>query len=44
VVESRGGISIGVGDRVQGQCHLDDPAAVRRWLESIAALVDSHRE
>lgn len=44
VVESHGGISIGVGDRVQGQCHLADPAAVRSWLEGIAALVDSHRE
>jgi trehalose 6-phosphate phosphatase len=44
VVEAQGGISIGVGDRVQGQCHLDDPAAVRNWLMGIAALVDSHRE
>lgn len=44
VVETYGGISIGVGERVQGQCHLDDPGAVRRWLEGIAALVDSHRE
>ncbi len=44
VVESMGGISIGVGNRVQGQYHLDDPAAVRTWLAGIAALVDSHRE
>jgi trehalose 6-phosphate phosphatase len=44
VVETDGGISIGVGDRVQGRCHLEDPAAVRRWLEGIAGLVDSHRE
>jgi trehalose 6-phosphate phosphatase len=43
VVETYGGISIGVGDRVQGQCHLDDPGAVRGWLEGIAALVDSRR-
>ena len=42
VVEAEGGISIGVGDRVQGQFHLDDPAAVRRWLAGVAALVDSH--
>jgi trehalose 6-phosphate phosphatase len=42
-VEAHGGISIGVGDRVQGQCHLDDPMAVRQWLKGIAALVDSHR-
>jgi trehalose 6-phosphate phosphatase len=43
VVETHGGISIGVGDRVQGQCHLDDPAAVRHWLAGLAALVDSRR-
>jgi trehalose 6-phosphate phosphatase len=44
VVEAQGGISIGVGDRVQGLCRLEDPAAVRTWLEAIAALVDSHHE
>lgn len=36
VVESLGGTSIGVGDRVTGQCHLADPAAVHQWLERIA--------
>ena len=36
-VESQGGASIGVGVRVTGQYHLDDPAAVRAWLERIAA-------
>lgn len=44
VVESHGGVSIAVGDRVQADYHLDDPAAVRAWLAGIAALVDSHRE
>jgi trehalose 6-phosphate phosphatase len=44
VVDDQGGISIAVGDRVQAQHHLDDPMAVRRWLEGIAGLVDSHRE
>jgi trehalose 6-phosphate phosphatase len=43
-VETQGGISIAVGDRVQAQFHLDDPAAVRAWLKGIAGLVDSHRE
>ena len=38
VVETHGGVSIGVGKRVQGQCHLDDPAAVRNWLAGFAAL------
>lgn len=36
VVESRGGISIGVGNRVRGQYQLEDPAAVRAWLARIA--------
>jgi trehalose 6-phosphate phosphatase len=44
VVDDLGGISIAVGDRVQGQFHLDDPAAVRAWLQGIATLVDSRRE
>lgn len=44
VVESLGGSSVGVGERVQGKFHLANPAAVRAWLGSIAALVDSHRE
>ncbi|MDP9065581.1 MAG: trehalose-phosphatase [Pseudomonadota bacterium] len=42
--EDAQGISIGVGERVQGQFHLADPTAVRQWLEQIAALVDSRRE
>ena len=33
VVETRGGFSIGVGDRVHGTHQLPDPRAVRRWLE-----------
>ena len=43
IVEAQGGISIGVGDRVQGQFYLEDVAAVRSWLAGIAALHDSHR-
>jgi len=42
--EDLGGISIAVGDRVQARCHLSGPAAVHAWLQSIADLVDSHRE
>jgi trehalose 6-phosphate phosphatase len=42
VVESAGGITIAVGERVQAQYHLEDPAAVREWLEGVAGLVDSH--
>jgi trehalose 6-phosphate phosphatase len=42
-VEEHGGISIAVGDRVHGQYCVENPAAVRRWLEGIAALHDSHR-
>jgi trehalose 6-phosphate phosphatase len=41
-VESMGGISIGVGDRVQGQYHLDTVGEVRAWLKGIAALRDPH--
>ena len=37
-VEALGGISIAVGDRVEAQWRLQNPAQVRRWLESIAAL------
>jgi trehalose 6-phosphate phosphatase len=44
MVESHGGISIAVGDRVRAQQHLENPAAVRAWLRSIAALDDMHRE
>jgi trehalose 6-phosphate phosphatase len=43
-VEEQGGISIAVGDRVRGQYRLDDPAAVRTWLQGVAALHDSGRE
>jgi trehalose 6-phosphate phosphatase len=42
-VEEQGGISIAVGDRVRGQYRLDDPAAVRAWLQGVAALHDSRR-
>jgi trehalose 6-phosphate phosphatase len=38
LVEGLGGISIAVGHRLQGQWRFDNPAAVRRWLASIAAL------
>jgi trehalose 6-phosphate phosphatase len=31
-VEAQGGVSIGVGDRVQGRYQLDDVRSVRRWL------------
>jgi trehalose 6-phosphate phosphatase len=44
IVEDQGGISIAVGDRVRGQFRVENAAAVRDWLESIAALHDSHRE
>jgi trehalose 6-phosphate phosphatase len=43
IVEAQGGISIGVGDHVRGQFYLEGVAAVRSWLEGIAALHDSHR-
>jgi trehalose 6-phosphate phosphatase len=42
-VEDLGGISIAVGDRVHGQYRFENTAAVRAWLEGIAALHDSHR-
>ncbi|HEV7610400.1 MAG TPA: trehalose-phosphatase [Steroidobacteraceae bacterium] len=42
-VEDQGGISIAVGDRVHGQFRLENPKAVRGWLETISALHDSHR-
>jgi len=44
VVESRGGISIAVGERVRAQRCLENPRAVRSWLQDIAALTDSHHE
>jgi trehalose 6-phosphate phosphatase len=37
-VERMGGISIAVGDRIEGQWRLEGPAEVRRWLASVAAL------
>jgi trehalose 6-phosphate phosphatase len=43
MVESRGGISIAVGEHVHGQFELPNVAAVRGWLQGIAALHDSHR-
>ena len=43
MVEEQGGLSIAVGDRVRGQFRLENAAAVRGWLEGIAALHDSHR-
>lgn len=36
--ETLGGISIAVGGRIVGQWCLPNPAAVRRWLETIDAL------
>jgi trehalose 6-phosphate phosphatase len=42
-VEDQGGISIAVGDRVHGQFRLENPKAVRGWLEGISAMHDSHR-
>jgi trehalose 6-phosphate phosphatase len=42
-VELFGGTSIAVGDRVRGHCRVDNPIAVRRWLETIARLTDTHR-
>ena len=42
-VEDQGGISVAVGDRVHGQYRVENPAAVRAWLQGIAALHDSHR-
>ena len=42
-VEDHGGISIAVGNRIRGQFHADNVAAVRAWLLGIAALCDSHR-
>jgi trehalose 6-phosphate phosphatase len=44
MVEDQGGISIAVGTRVCAQFALADAAAVRAWLQGIAALHDSHRE
>lgn len=43
MVEAHGGLSVGVGDLVQGQFYLPSVAAVRMWLRQIAALHDSHR-
>jgi trehalose 6-phosphate phosphatase len=43
MVEAHGGVSVGVGDLVQGQYYLPDVAAVRVWLQRVADLHDSHR-
>ncbi len=37
-VEALDGVSIGVGDRVQGRYQLDDVQSVRRWLREILAV------
>ena len=37
VVQRLKGIAIGVGERVSTDWHLDDPAAVREWLERLRA-------
>jgi trehalose 6-phosphate phosphatase len=42
MVEAHGGMSVGVGDRVQGQYYLENVDSVRNWLKGIAALHDSH--
>jgi trehalose 6-phosphate phosphatase len=42
-VEDHGGISIAVGGRVHAQYRFENAAAVREWLDGIAALHDSHR-
>jgi trehalose 6-phosphate phosphatase len=42
MVEAHGGMSVGVGDRVQGQYYLENVVSVRNWLKGIAALHDSH--
>jgi len=42
-VEVFGGICIAVGDRIGGEWRAEDATAVRRWLETIAALTDAHR-
>jgi trehalose 6-phosphate phosphatase len=44
MIEDRGGIAIAVGDQVRARFGLENPAAVRIWLQAIAALQDSHRE
>ena len=36
--ERRGGVSIAVGDRIEGQWRFEGPAELRRWLASVAAL------
>lgn len=43
MAEEHGGLSIAVGDHVQGQYQLSDVTAVRGLLRQIAALHDSHR-
>jgi len=34
-VDSQGGHSVGVGARVEGRFHLEDPRAVRAWLQAL---------
>ncbi len=41
VVQSHGGMSVAVGDRVSAQHRLADPAAVREWLGEIASARSS---
>jgi trehalose 6-phosphate phosphatase len=33
--DAHGGLSVAVGDRVQGRWHLEDPRAVRSWLRAL---------
>jgi trehalose 6-phosphate phosphatase len=40
-VEDHGGVSVAVGDRVHAQYRVENPGAVRAWLQRIAALHDS---
>ena len=42
MAEEHGGLSIAVGDHVQGQYYLPDVTAVRGLLRQVAALHDSH--
>ena len=44
VVEEKGGISIAVGNRVRGQYNVENAAAVRQWLQGIAAMTTTDRE
>jgi trehalose 6-phosphate phosphatase len=35
--DAHGGLSVAVGDRVQAHYHLEDPQAVRDWLQALVA-------